>query len=113
MTDFDRELLRLLQEAGCRFVRPGKGSHQIWYSPLSKRNFPATHGELGSQGRGFTKSVLGVLDALDRVSARQPHPASRDGASSGGVLSKALAVQDTIENWPITATSATSSSSLK
>ena len=40
MADFDRELIRLLEDAGCRFVRPGKGSHQIWYSPITKRNFP-------------------------------------------------------------------------
>jgi Holliday junction resolvase len=26
---FDRELRRLLREAGCTFVRAGKGSHQI------------------------------------------------------------------------------------
>jgi predicted RNA binding protein YcfA (HicA-like mRNA interferase family) len=36
---FDRELIRILQQAGCRLVRPGKGSHQIWYSPVSNRNF--------------------------------------------------------------------------
>jgi len=40
MADFDRELIRPLEDAGCRFVRPGKGSHQIWYSPITKRNFP-------------------------------------------------------------------------
>lgn len=42
--DFDRELIRLLEEAGCRYVRPGKGSHQIWYSPKTKRNFPVPAG---------------------------------------------------------------------
>lgn len=37
---FDRELKRLLEEAGCYYVRAGKGSHQIWYSPISGRRFP-------------------------------------------------------------------------
>lgn len=37
--DFYRPLLRLLKDAGCHFVRPGKGSHEIWYSPLTKRQF--------------------------------------------------------------------------
>jgi predicted RNA binding protein YcfA (HicA-like mRNA interferase family) len=37
-----RDLVRLLEEAGCRFVRAGKGSHQIWYSPITKRNFPVS-----------------------------------------------------------------------
>lgn len=34
-----RELARLLREAGCEFVRQGKSSHEIWYSPISKRSF--------------------------------------------------------------------------
>jgi hypothetical protein len=33
---FDRELRRLLQRAGCTFARAGKGSHQIWYSPITE-----------------------------------------------------------------------------
>lgn len=41
---FDRELIRLLSDAGCRFVRPGKGSHDIWYSPISQRQFTVPHG---------------------------------------------------------------------
>lgn len=38
-TTLYRELARLLRQAGCEFVRQGKGSHEIWYSPLSKRRF--------------------------------------------------------------------------
>jgi predicted RNA binding protein YcfA (HicA-like mRNA interferase family) len=41
---FDRKLRRLLQRAGCTFVRVGKGSHQIWYSPLTERRFPVPVG---------------------------------------------------------------------
>jgi predicted RNA binding protein YcfA (HicA-like mRNA interferase family) len=37
---FDRELRRLLRAAGCTFVRGGKGSHQIWQSPITGRRFP-------------------------------------------------------------------------
>lgn len=36
---FTPELIRLLLAAGCRFERPGKGDHQIWYSPISQINF--------------------------------------------------------------------------
>jgi hypothetical protein len=39
MTDLRRDLERLLRNAKCRRVRPGKGSHEIWYSPVSQRNF--------------------------------------------------------------------------
>ena len=33
------ELVRLLKAADCRLVRQARGSHEIWYSPVSGRNF--------------------------------------------------------------------------
>jgi predicted RNA binding protein YcfA (HicA-like mRNA interferase family) len=36
---FDRELRRILTRTGCQFVRLGKGSHEIWYSPITNRRF--------------------------------------------------------------------------
>jgi len=36
---FDRRLRELLRAAGCKLVRQGKGSHEIWQSPITKRNF--------------------------------------------------------------------------
>ena len=36
---FDKPLRDLLRAAGCRLVRQGKGSHEIWHSPLTQRNF--------------------------------------------------------------------------
>ena len=36
---FDRALRDLLREAGCSLVRQGKGSHEVWHSPLTARNF--------------------------------------------------------------------------
>ena len=41
---FDRELRALLRAAGCIFVREGKGSHEIWFSPLTKRSIPVPVG---------------------------------------------------------------------
>jgi predicted RNA binding protein YcfA (HicA-like mRNA interferase family) len=37
--DFDREIRRLLTQAGCTFVRDGKGSHEIWRSPSLREIF--------------------------------------------------------------------------
>jgi predicted RNA binding protein YcfA (HicA-like mRNA interferase family) len=37
---FDRSLRDLLKASGCYLVRQGKGSHEIWHSPISKKNFP-------------------------------------------------------------------------
>jgi predicted RNA binding protein YcfA (HicA-like mRNA interferase family) len=36
---FDRALRDLLRAAGCALVRQGKGSHEIWHSPITRRNF--------------------------------------------------------------------------
>jgi predicted RNA binding protein YcfA (HicA-like mRNA interferase family) len=41
---FDRVLRETLHAAGCHFVRQGKGSHEVWYSPITKRNFPVPIG---------------------------------------------------------------------
>jgi hypothetical protein len=40
MAGFTKDLKRILADAGCYFVRPGKGDHEIWFSPISKQNFP-------------------------------------------------------------------------
>jgi predicted RNA binding protein YcfA (HicA-like mRNA interferase family) len=34
-----RRLGALLREAVCRFERQGKGSHEIWFSPITQRTF--------------------------------------------------------------------------
>jgi predicted RNA binding protein YcfA (HicA-like mRNA interferase family) len=38
MADLYRDLVSILQAKGCYLVRSGKGSHEIWYSPISKQN---------------------------------------------------------------------------
>ena len=37
---FTPDLKRILRDAGCEFVRQGKGDHEIWYSPTADRYFP-------------------------------------------------------------------------
>lgn len=37
MADLYRELTRVLTEAGWRFLRSGKGSHEIWTDPAGQR----------------------------------------------------------------------------
>jgi hypothetical protein len=37
---FTGDLKKILHAAGCYYVRPGKGDHEIWYSPHSKKHFP-------------------------------------------------------------------------
>jgi hypothetical protein len=37
---FTLELIRLLKDGGCKFVRHGKGDHDIWFSPSTRIHFP-------------------------------------------------------------------------
>ena len=37
--NFNPEIIRLVKENGCYFVRHGKGDHDSWYSPITKRTF--------------------------------------------------------------------------
>ena len=37
---YTRRLKRLLKDNDCSFYRQGKGDHEIWYSPITKRKFP-------------------------------------------------------------------------
>ena len=37
---FTPDLEKLLKAAGCRFVRAGKGDHDIWFSPNTGIYFP-------------------------------------------------------------------------
>jgi hypothetical protein len=39
MADFDDELRRILADNKCTRVRAGKGSHEIWWSPITQRHF--------------------------------------------------------------------------
>ena len=36
MAEYEKKVRDLLRTNGCRFVRPGKGDHEIWYSPITK-----------------------------------------------------------------------------
>lgn len=40
MADYGPRLRKLLKEANCRRERQGKGDHEIWYSPITRRRFP-------------------------------------------------------------------------
>lgn len=37
------ELARLLRVAGCHQTRQGKGSHEIWFSPISEISFTVAY----------------------------------------------------------------------
>jgi predicted RNA binding protein YcfA (HicA-like mRNA interferase family) len=52
---FDRELRKLLRSAGCELVRQGKGSHEIWRSPITRVNFAVP---IGIPSRHTANAIL-------------------------------------------------------
>jgi hypothetical protein len=40
MQGYVREVKRILAEHGCKWVRNGKGDHEIWESPINGLRFP-------------------------------------------------------------------------
>ncbi len=59
-----RALKDLLLAAGCRFVRPGKGDHEIWYSPITKRHFTLDHGVKSRHTANETLKQAGLPKAF-------------------------------------------------
>ena len=40
MASYTPNVKEILRTHGCHFERPGKGDHEIWYSPITQRRFP-------------------------------------------------------------------------
>ena len=40
MASFTPRLKEILRAQGCYLERPGRGDHEIWYSPMTDRRFP-------------------------------------------------------------------------
>ena len=40
MAEYEKKVRIILAANGCKFVRHGKGDHDIWHSPITNKNFP-------------------------------------------------------------------------
>jgi len=43
VVDFAPAVKRILRDNGCEFSRRGKGDHDMWYSPITRRNVTVDH----------------------------------------------------------------------
>ncbi|MGA2986405.1 MAG: type II toxin-antitoxin system HicA family toxin [Terriglobia bacterium] len=43
MVSYTPKLKEVLRANGCRYDRPGRGDHEIWYSPITQRCFPVDY----------------------------------------------------------------------
>ena len=64
MVGFLRELKRLLEDAGCYFVRAGKGDHEIWFSPITHRHSTVDHGTKSRHTANETLKQAGLPKAF-------------------------------------------------
>ena len=55
MAGFLRELKKILRENGCRFVRKGRGDHEIRFSPITGIHFTV---DLGTKSRHTANETL-------------------------------------------------------
>lgn len=39
MAGYTRKLKKLLREAGCEYLQPGRGDHEIWWNPTTGKKF--------------------------------------------------------------------------
>jgi HicA toxin of bacterial toxin-antitoxin, len=54
-SSYGRDLKRILRDHGCRFIRHGKGDHEIWFSPITSLNFAV---DAGTKKRFTANGVL-------------------------------------------------------
>lgn len=43
MSDYNPDVLRILRDNHCVFVRHAKGDHDLWYSPITRRHVTVDH----------------------------------------------------------------------
>jgi hypothetical protein len=43
MATYTPKLKEILRAHGCNYERPGRGDHEIWFSPITGRRFPVDH----------------------------------------------------------------------
>jgi predicted RNA binding protein YcfA (HicA-like mRNA interferase family) len=64
MADFYRQLVAMLREHGCKLVRQGKGSHEVWYSPVNGRHFTVSRSTKSRHTANETLKQAGLSKAF-------------------------------------------------
>lgn len=61
MAEYEKKVRKFLMQHGCFFVRHGKGDHDIWFSPVTNREF-VVDGKIKSR---FTANEIMKQAGLD------------------------------------------------
>jgi hypothetical protein len=57
MATYTPKLKEILRAHGCSYKRPGRGDHEIWYSPITERHFPVDHKILSRHSNAVLKQA--------------------------------------------------------
>lgn len=57
---FYPRIVAALREAGCTYKRVGKSDHEIWYSPITRRNFTVDKGSLSRHTANAVMRQAGI-----------------------------------------------------
>jgi len=57
---YGRDLVKLFRQHNCKFIRNGKGDHQIWYSPNSNRQVTLDYGTTDKNTANGTLKQAGI-----------------------------------------------------
>ena len=52
---YGREIRSILKRNGCKYVRAGKGDHEIWYSPITNRTISV---DIGTRNKHTANEIL-------------------------------------------------------
>jgi hypothetical protein len=64
VASFLKQLKELLEAGGCYFHRDGKGDHEIWFSPITKRYFTVDRGTKSRHTANETLKQAGLPKAF-------------------------------------------------
>ncbi|HVA78517.1 MAG TPA: type II toxin-antitoxin system HicA family toxin [Candidatus Binataceae bacterium] len=64
MASWTPELKQILRDHGCHFDRQGKGDHEIWYSPITRRYFPVDSKILSRHTANAVLKQAGIAKAF-------------------------------------------------
>ena len=64
MASWTPELKQILRDHGCYFGRQGKGDHEIWYSPITRRYFPVDSKILSRHTANAVLKQAGIAKAF-------------------------------------------------
>jgi hypothetical protein len=62
MSSYTARLKKILKRHNCIFDRPGKGDHEIWYSPINGHKFPVDSNIRSRQLANVVLKQAGITD---------------------------------------------------